>query len=72
MCSSRSENQDFRGKNVLLGFAKESGRKKPYMNPEAMVKPPIRMKSQNQPGRLATPRIWRIPYARSFDDAWPN
>lgn len=69
MCSSLSVKILTFGKNVLVGFLKESGRKKPKMKPLKQVKPPISTNSQNQPGLPATPLMWRIPYARSFADA---
>ena len=33
---------------------------------------PMSTNNQNQPGLPATPRMWRMPKARSLAEAWPN
>jgi hypothetical protein len=61
MCSSLSVKKLVLGKKVLLGFLKESGRKKPRIAPLAIVNAPIKANNQNQPGLPPTPRMCRIP-----------
>lgn len=70
--TSLSLNTLTQGRNVLCGSLNEFGKQKPKIKPQSIVKAPIRAKSQNQPGLPPTPRMWRIPNARSFDEAWPN
>ena len=42
---------------------------KPKMKPQKQVKPPMSTNNQNQPGLPATPRMWRMPKARSLAEA---